>query len=88
MIGIGQELNAERRVRDETARQLASDRAVVVDREVLIERPSLRDESLSVDQIEAGPGAERIEARWLGREVELRAADVHVESDAKPVAEP
>src|SRR5438128_11077121 len=88
MIGIGQELNAERRVRDETARQLTRYRTVVVDREILIERPSLRDEALSIHQIEAGSGAEWIEARRLGREVELRAADVHVESDGKPVAEP
>ena len=88
VIGVGQELNAERRVRDETARQLTRYRTVVVDREILIERPSLRDEALSIHQIEAGSGAEWIEARRLGREVELRAADVHVESDAKPVAEP
>src|SRR5438046_9797690 len=88
MIGIGQELNAERRVRDETARQLTRYRTAVVDREILIERPSLRDEALSIHQIEAGSGAEWIEARWLRREVELGAADVHVETDAKPVAEP
>src|SRR5207247_3544672 len=87
VIGVGQELNAERRVRDETARQLTRYRTFVVDREILIERPSLRDEALSIHQIEAGSGAEWIEARRLGREVGLRRGAGQVEHDAQASAD-
>ena len=62
--------------------------AVVVDRKVLIQRTALGDESLGVDEIEAGASTEWVEPAWLRREVELCAPDIHVETDAELVTHP